>query len=202
MTRPFVTYSVSVLALLSISGTATPQQTVPVPSITVGTTIVKLGMANDTVIEALSSQFIVKPDAPNCKTDNPLCRTYTAYQTDNSPICTLQFDRAGKVVKATVERLPGFQVHEEGSVGAALVTALTNFVAEGLQCSIQSTSSHSYDVKNPNRTVPSMIFRQAIVECGTKRLRILSTKSEGHPDSLQLTEEIGCPSQAVGSCEK
>ena len=115
---------------------------------------------------------------------------------------SLEFDRSQKVVKATVERLQGFKMHEEGEVGAALVATLTNFVAEGLQCSLSATSSQSYDPKNPKRAVPAMISREAVVECGTKRLRITATKLEGYPDGLQLSEVIGCNSEVIGGCEK
>ncbi len=183
----------AILAFLATPRTANSQQDPAMPNIIIGTTPVKLGMTKDIVIQALSAQFVVKPEFANCKIDNPLCRHYMIYQADNFPAGTLQFDRAGKVVKATVERLEGWNIHEEGEIGRALVTTLTNFAAEGLQCSIDTMSSHTYDVKNPDRTIPAGIFRQAIVECGNKRLRIESVKQEGHPNSLALTEEIGCP---------
>jgi len=79
---------------------------------------------------------------------------------------------------------------------------MSNFVAEGLKCSIGASSSNSIDTKNPNRLIPEMIFRDATIECGNKRLRILSTKQQGHSDAVQLTEEIGCSVQALGGCEK
>lgn len=100
------------------------------------------------------------------------------------------------------ERLVGFQVLHEGEVGKAIVTVLSNFAAEGRSCSIAASSQESLDPNNPRRIIPRMLWRQATVECGDKRLRIVTTKQEGYPDSLQLTEEIGCPNEIVGSCEK
>ena len=97
---------------------------------------------------------------------------------------------------------PAFGFNNEGEVGKALVTAISNFVAEGLTCSIGASSSNSYDTKDPNRIIPEMIFRQAVVECGNKRLLILSTKEKDHPDSMQLQEQIGCPNEILGGCEK
>lgn len=199
--RSSVICSIAGLALLSTAATVRAQQATSAPSIIIGTTLVKLGMAKGALIASLSSQFVVKPMAEDC-TDSPLCRAYTAYQADNSPVASLDFDRDGRVVKASVERLPGMKNHGEGEVGAALVAALTNFAAEGLRCSIQSSSSQSYDPKNAERIIPRFISREAIIECGNKRLRITSFKFEGHADSLQLTEEIGCPIEVIGSCEK
>jgi hypothetical protein len=107
----------------------------------------------------------------------------------------MQFDRGGLLLKATVERLLGWQAHTDGEVGKTLVTVLSNFVAEGQHRSIDASSTQSMDTTNPNRLIPHFLFREAIIECGTKRLRILSTKEESREDAVQLTEEIGCPSE-------
>jgi hypothetical protein len=199
---PFSLFIVPRAAFVLFSLPANSQQTPSSPTLIIGTTPVKLGMPRDAVLSVLSSQYIVKPQFPNCKDDSPVCRAYILYQGDNFPAGSLQFDRAARLVKATVERLVGFQIHEEGEVGKAIVTTLSNFVAEGLRCSITASSNNSYDVKNPNRVIPEMIFRQAIIECGDKRLRILSDKLQGHPEGMQLTEEISCSEEVVGACEK
>jgi hypothetical protein len=66
-------------------------------------------------------------------------------------------------------------------VGKALVTIISNFVAEGLNCSVGASSSTSID----------------------RRLRIFfHKKNRRHSDAVQLTEEIGCSVQALGACEK
>ena len=188
-------------SFMLFSQTVKSQQNTPVPTLIVGATQLRLGMQKDAVIPVLSAQYVVKTIFPNCKDDEAACRAYTLYNNDNSPVASLQFDRSGSLVKATAERLPGFENHNEGDVGKALVTTLSNFVAEGLHCTIEASTSSSVDLKNPGR-LPSMILRQAVVECGNKRLRIMAQKLEGYPDALQLTEEIGCSSEVVGSCEK
>jgi hypothetical protein len=165
-----------------ISQTAKSQQTPSGPTLIIGTTPVKLGMPRDALIPVLSAQYIVRPQFPNCKNDSAVCRTYILFQNDNFPAGTLQFDRSLHLIKATVERLIGFQVHQEGEVGKSIVTTLSNFAAEGLRCSVGASSGNSYDAKNPNRSIPSLIFRQAIIECGDKRLRIISEKQEGYPE--------------------
>jgi hypothetical protein len=80
-----------------------------------------------------------------------------------------------------------------------MVTVIANLITEGQHCTIDASSSHSLD---PNRITPRLVFRQGIIECGNKRLRILSTKEEGHADVVQLTEKIGCPNEVVGACDK
>jgi len=193
---------VAIAALSLILQTANSQQTTSAPTLIIGTTPVTLGMQRDDVIAVLSAQYVVKQQVPNCKDDNPLCREYVVYETDNFPAGSLEFDRAGHLIRATVERLVGWQAHNDGDVGKALVTAISNFVAEGQHCSIGASSNNSYDPKNPDRVIPEFIFRRAVIECGNKRLRILSTKQQGQSDSMQLTEEIGCPIEVVGGCEK
>jgi hypothetical protein len=172
------------------------------PTLTIGTTTVKLGMAKDALISALSAQYVVKQQFPNCKGDAPICHAYSLFETDNFPAGGLEFDRAGHLVRASVERLVGWGVHTDGDLSKAIVTAFSNFIAEGLSCSIGTSSSNSIDPKNPDRLIPEMIFREAVIECGNKRLRILSTKQQGHPDAAQLTEEIGCSIAMLGGCEK
>lgn len=191
---------VAVIEIAIVLQPANAQQTTPSPTLIIGATSLKLGMQRNLVIAALSSQYVVKQ--MSCKEGTSLCREYIIWESDNFPAGTLEFDKGGGLVKATVERLVGFQVHNEGEVGRAIVTVLSNFAAEGLSCSIGASSQESLDLNNPNRIIPRMLSRQATVECGDKRLRIVATKQEGYPDSLQLTEEIGCPNEIVGSCEK
>jgi hypothetical protein len=200
--RRFPIQMVAIAGFALFSQNARSQATASGPTLIIGTTTVTLGMAKDPVVAALSFQYVVKPQYPNCKGDNPICRAYTLYETDNFPAGTLEFDRAGNLVRASVERLVGWQSHTDGDLGKALVTAMSNFVAEGLSCSIGASSSNSYDTKNPDRLIPEMIFRDATIECGKKRLRILSTKQQGHSDAAQLTEEIGCSNNVLGGCEK
>jgi hypothetical protein len=191
---------VAVVGLALVSQSAGAQQTTTSPTLIVGATSLKLGMQRDFVITALSSQYVVKQ--MSCKEGTSLCREYIIWESDKFPAGSLQFDKDGSLVKATVQRLVGFHVHNEGEVGKALVTVLSNFAAEGLRCSIGASSQESLDPNNPKRVIPAMLWRQATIECGDKRLRIVATKQEGYPDSLDLTEDIGCPSEIVGSCEK
>jgi hypothetical protein len=170
------------------------------PTLIIGATPLRLGMQRDFVIGALASQYVVKQ--MDCKEGTSLCREYIIWDSDKFPAGSLQFDKDGSLVKATVERLMGFQLHNEGDIGKALVTVMSSFAAEGLRCSIEASSQESYDPNNPKRIIPAMLSRQSIIECGNKRLRIVSQKQEGYPDSMQLTEEIGCPNEIVGSCEK
>src|SRR5262249_48800714 len=94
-----------------------------VDSLIIGKTIVRLGTSKDSIFPALTLQYVVKPIFSNC-TDLAPCRAYNIFESDNFPFGFLEFDTDWKLVKASVELLPGLRYHSEGEIGKTLVSAI------------------------------------------------------------------------------
>ena len=174
----------------------------PPATLTIGKSVIRLGATKDSIIPTLALQYSVKAMFPNCTADLPPCRTYEIYETDNYSIGSLEFDQQGKLVKAWVELLPGAEYHAEGMIGNMLVGVIAGLLSEGQKCSLAGSSSESVDLKDPGRLIPEVMERQGIIECGSKRVRIISLVRNGKPDSMQIRQEIGCSAEVVGGCQR
>jgi hypothetical protein len=170
-------------------------------SLIIGKTIVRLSASKDSIVPVIALQYVVKPMFPNCTADLAACRAYYIFEADSFPVGSLEFDARNNLVKASVDLLRGFQPHSEGEIGKTLIGAIATIIAEGHTCSLSASSSESVDLKNPTRVIPKFLDRQAIIECGRKRIRIISTQIND-TDSMQILEEIGCPSEFVGGCQQ
>jgi hypothetical protein len=201
-----IAYSWFAMALIAcvLADVAAAQRN-PEPSVTdaltIGKTVVKLGASKDSLIPAISFEYAIKPMFPNCTQDLAACRAYNIVGIDNFPLGFLEFDKRDNLVKASVELLQGPNLHSEGEVGKAVVSAIARLVSEGQKCSLDASTRDFLDTKTLTPD-PESGVRQATIECGRKRIRISYLKLRNGSDSMQLTEEVGCPKEVVGACQE